>query len=107
SGRFAGFGLALALLASVAIGQDQPAASSSPAPDFRSAVLRDAKAGTERQLAEAALVEAEAQRGKPYAQYLLGTLYRLGKRHPAKLFERDDDKAATYLSNAAVHGQVL
>lgn len=75
--------------------------------DYDSRILLDANQGPERQLVEAGRVRAVAETGDPYAQYLLGTLYRLGKSHPAKLFERDDDKAGKYLSNAAVNGQVL
>ena len=75
--------------------------------DYDSRILLDAAQGLERQLVEAGRVRAVAETGDPYAQYLLGTLYRLGKNHPAKLFERDDEKAGKYLSNAAVNGQVL
>ena len=75
--------------------------------DYDSRILLDAAQGSERQLVEAGRVRAVAETGDAYAQYLLGTLYRLGKSHPAKLFERDDDKAGKYLSNAAVNGQVL
>ena len=75
--------------------------------DYDSRILLDANQGPERQLVEAGRVRAVAETGDPYAQYLLGTLYRLGKSHPAKLFERDDDKAGKYLSNAAVNGRVF
>ena len=75
--------------------------------DYDSWILLDAAQGPERQLVEAGRVRAVAETGDAYAQYLLGTLYRLGKSHPAKLFERDDEKAGKYLSNAAVNGQVL
>lgn len=70
-------------------------------------ILLDANQRSERQLAEAGKVEALAEAGDAYAQYLLGTLYRLGKSHPSKLFERDDGKAEKYLGNASVNGQVL
>ena len=74
---------------------------------YEGSILLDANQGSERQLAEAGKVGVLAEAGDAYAQYLLGTFYRLGKNHPSKLFERDDDKAEKYLSNAAVNGQVL
>ena len=40
------------------------------------------------------------------ALYILGSLYRLGKQHPAKFFEQDLEKAALYLSNASTFGMV-
>jgi tetratricopeptide (TPR) repeat protein len=95
---------ALAFACFGAASQEPPAASS--ANPFEAHVLLDRKADAALREAEAKIVELEARRGNAYAQYLLGSLYRLGTRHPAALFERDDDKAATYLSNAAVHGQL-
>src|SRR5436190_8806726 len=68
-------------------------------------VLLDRKLGAQRD-GEVRLAQSDALHGDPLSQYLLGTLYRLGQRHPAALFERDDDKAATFLSNAAIHGQL-
>lgn len=75
--------------------------------DYNSSILLDLQQGPERRLDEARKLGVVAETGDPYAQYLLGTLYRLGKKHPSQLFERDDDKAAKYLSNAAVNGQVF
>ncbi|NKF22046.1 hypothetical protein [Solimonas marina] len=55
-----------------------------------------------------ALQDAEQLADKKDAQalYLLGTLYAWGKRGPAKLVDEDDAKAARYLSNAVVGGQL-
>lgn len=47
-----------------------------------------------------------AEDGDGYAQYVLGALYRLGNRHPARLVERDDEKASQYLGNAATSGHL-
>jgi TonB family protein len=44
--------------------------------------------------------------GDGRAQYTLGSLYRLGSEHPAKLFTRDDNAAARNLSNAAINGVI-
>jgi hypothetical protein len=99
--------LVLALTESAHAGDE--AATSTAAPDhlYRAELLLDPAVGIEVQLAQMAQVEREAKAGDARAQYLLGTLYRLGKRHPAALLERDDDKASIYLSNAATSGQVL
>jgi hypothetical protein len=45
-----------------------------------------------------------ADAGNRDDQYLLGTLYRLGRQHPSKLEGQDLGKAEIYLSNAATHG---
>jgi tetratricopeptide (TPR) repeat protein len=105
--RFALAWLALAasVLAAGDAASQEPAAAPAADTVIEAHVLLDRKLGAGRE-AQALLVEREARHGNAYAQYLLGSLYRLGMRHPAALFERDDDKAATYLSNAAVHGQL-
>ena len=74
---------------------------------FESRILLDPDQGLPRQLEEAKRVKVAADAGDALAQYLLGTLYRLGKSHPARVFERDDDNAAKYLSNAAINGEVF
>ena len=74
---------------------------------FESRILLDPDQGLPRQLEEAKRVKVAADAGDALAQYLLGTLYRLGKSHPARVFERDDDKAEKYLSNAAINGEVF
>jgi hypothetical protein len=84
-------------------------AGAPPAPgsgDYAVRIAIDPAQGEERQLAEARRIAFAADRGDSYAQYVIGSLYRLGKRHPAALYERDDHKAEIYLSNAAAHGQV-
>lgn len=45
-----------------------------------------------------------AQNGNRAAQFAMGSLYMWGPRHPAALTPRDDAKAATYMSNAAIQG---
>ena len=74
---------------------------------YESRFLLDPDQGLPRQLEEAKRVKVAADAGDALAQYLLGTLYRLGKSHPARVFERDDDIAAKYLSNAAINGEVF
>lgn len=49
-------------------------------------------------------VRAAAQNGNGQAQFVLGSLYMWGPRHPAALLPKDLAKAQVYLSNAAVHG---
>ena len=48
--------------------------------------------------------ELSAKSGDENALYLLGSLYRLGEKHPAKIFIQDTEKAKKYLSNAAILG---
>lgn len=47
-----------------------------------------------------------ADQGNSFAQYIVGTLYRMGDDHPAKVVKRDLDKAELYLSNAAIQGEL-
>ena len=49
-------------------------------------------------------VKQVAQNGNGEAQFVIGSLYMWGPKHPAAILPRDLDKAQTYLSNAAVHG---
>jgi hypothetical protein len=49
-------------------------------------------------------LEISAESGNSLSQYLIGSLYRLGEKHPAKLFSEDNVKAKKYLSNAAIQG---
>lgn len=53
---------------------------------------------------ELAHLEASAESGSRMARYLLGSFYRLGENHPAKIFPQDAGKAKIYLSNAAIDG---
>jgi hypothetical protein len=47
-----------------------------------------------------------AKQGSAPAHYLLGTLYRLGPDHPAKLVSRDLEAARRHLGQAALGGQL-
>lgn len=69
-------------------------------------VILDARLSRERRAGALARLEAAARGGDGDAQYVLGALYRLGERHPARLVEFDPDKADLYLGNAAIRGQV-
>lgn len=51
-------------------------------------------------------LEIVAKKGDAYAQYVVGSLYRLGHKHPAKLTQADIEKAKTLLSNSAVRGEL-
>jgi len=61
---------------------------------------------TERQSIFATF-EKRAQDGSTSAQYVVGSLYRIGQLLPASPVPRDLDKARLYLSNAATHGRIL
>ncbi|MFC4728169.1 hypothetical protein [Coralloluteibacterium thermophilus] len=69
-------------------------------------VLLDPSLDGPTRTAELARFMEKAVEGVTHAQYVVGTLYRLGMRHPARLVERDDAEAARYLSNAAVAGHL-
>ena len=98
-------GFVLAFLAAGARAQ-APAPDPGGALPYDARILFDRAQGQERQREEAERVRTAAKQGDAHAQYLLGTLYRLGMHHPAKVFERDDEKAWIYLSNAATGGQL-
>lgn len=70
-------------------------------------LLLDARRDAPEREAALRRLIAAADSGDGYAQYVLGSLYRLGDRHPAQLLGRDESRAALYLSNAAVQGWVI
>ena len=49
----------------------------------------------------------EAASGKTSAQYLVGSLYRIGKKLDANVVDADSDAAKKYLSIAAAHGRII
>lgn len=51
--------------------------------------------------------KAEALAGKTGAQYIVGSLYRIGRALDANVVDADTDQAKRYLSTAAGHGRVL
>jgi hypothetical protein len=51
--------------------------------------------------------ESLAEGGNVQAEYVVGSLYRIGQSLPASPVQRNDAKAALYLSNAATHGDIL
>ncbi len=51
-------------------------------------------------------LEISAESGNSLSQYFIGSLYRLGEKHPAKIFSEDIVKAKKYLSNAAIDGNL-
>ena len=50
--------------------------------------------------------KAQALAGKTFSQYVVGSLFRVGKQLPANVVDRDFDQAKRYLSTAAAHGQL-
>ena len=51
--------------------------------------------------------EKLADNGNTYSQYVVGSLYRIGRQLPASPVQSDVNKASLYLSNAATHGRIL
>lgn len=70
-------------------------------------VLLDPKASLSDRQNAFVVVEAAAQAGGAEAQYVTGSLYRIGKALPAAPVEKDLAKARLYLSNAAANGEIL
>lgn len=77
-----------------------------PAP-WSFAVLLDRSADDEARARHLENLQAWAARGDRESRYVLGTLYRLGKSHPARLLKHDYQKAAGLLGHAALDGHVL
>jgi hypothetical protein len=82
-----------------------------PAPDeppsARRQILFDPEADAGARQQELARLRQAALRGDAWAQADLGSLYRLGEAHPARLLPRDDVQAESYLSNAAIGGALI
>ena len=68
--------------------------------------LFDVDAPKPDRLASFEHLTALADRGSALVQFLVGAMFRSGMEHPTHLVPRDLDRAAIYLSNAAVNGQV-
>ena len=68
--------------------------------------LFDADASNADRLASFEHLTVLADRGSALVQFLVGAMFRSGMEHPTHLVPRDLDKAAIYLSNAAINGQV-
>src|SRR5690349_7948203 len=60
-----------------------------------------------RQASLQRLIADSRLEGNSYSRYLLGNLYRLGRKHPAALVDRDLAKARPLLSNAALDGYLM
>lgn len=82
------------------------AQEAAPAP-WSFAVLLDRSADDEARAGHLENLQAWAARGDRESRYVLGTLYRLGKSHPARLLKHDYQKAAGLLGHAALDGHVL
>lgn len=91
--------LLLALAAFTVRGEDVPA-------PYRLAVLLDARADDAERDQALSRLRQWADRGDPFSRYLLGTLYRLGRDHPARLLERDPGRASGLLGHAALDGSL-
>lgn len=74
-------------------------------PDVDLAILLDPDADPDARQAQLRLLEARAAQGTRWSNYVLGSLYRLGKQHPAELVERDADRATVHLRQAALAGE--
>jgi hypothetical protein len=75
-----------------------------PAFCFDAEIILDPKISLENKRKEIAILQLSADSGNSQSQYLLGSFYRLGEKHPAKIFMQDIEKAKIYLSNAAIGG---
>ncbi len=105
---------ALAAPASLAVASTASAVAPSPAappPTYgyfarRAFIVLDRHAPPAARQQALAAIDALAQNGNAAAQFLMGSLYMWGPRHPASLTPRDLGRAANYMSNAAVQGNL-
>lgn len=92
--------------------QESSASAGAPLPELQTFPVAAAMDVLEPRVARdsknAALkaLQDSADQGNPISQYVMGSLYRLGKDHPAHVVDKDLDKAEVYLSNAAIQGQL-
>lgn len=105
--------VAITLLASgsqAASGQDQPPSQAVTDTTAERHVglhdILDAKLPIEGRRAAFAQLDKDAIGGSRFAQYAVGSLYRVGDLLPDALVARDNDKARRYLSTAAAHGNL-
>lgn len=101
--------VSLAVRADEHSSQEAPATQLATAPQLRAvdyAEALDPQTSLERKAALVEVLRGEARRKDRLALYVLGSAYRLGDRHPAKLLPKDLDKARAYLSNASALGMV-
>lgn len=84
------------------------AQSSKQKPDYcyDSWALFDPDIPLARKLEDIRGLEVSAESGNSSSQHLIGSLYRLGDQHPAKIFPADIVKAKKYLGNAAIQGSL-
>jgi hypothetical protein len=96
----------------LAAAQDRPPSIAAPAPSqaakdsYSLRDILDTSRPLEVRRAAWEQYEQAANAGDRYQQYILGSLYRVGKQIPGALVARDDAKARLYLSNAAAHGEL-
>lgn len=79
-----------------------------PLPDLDANVLNPNGDPTKRMAALESLIAVSGKRGNYSGyRYKLGSLYRLGRKHPAGIVDRDIEKAELLLSHAALEGEVM
>ena len=71
---------------------------------YDSWVLLDPEIPIAKKLEDIRGLEVSAESGDRSSQHLIGSLYRLGGQHPAKIFPADVVKAKKFLGNAAIQG---
>lgn len=75
-----------------------------PAYCYDIGIILDPEIPLENKQKELKGLQASAEAGNSQAQYVIGSFYRLGEKHPAKIFVKDKENAKTYLSNSAIGG---
>jgi hypothetical protein len=85
--------------------QTQPS-KNRPSYCYDSWVLLDPDIPLAEKLEDIRALELSAELGDSLSQHIIGSFYRLGDKHPAKIFPEDIVKAKKYLSNAAIHGNL-
>jgi hypothetical protein len=101
-------GLRIVTLCALALCGISARAADSAGDDKRYATVKllDSSVPLAEREATLAHCKDKALDGDVYAQYLIGSLYRIGDKLPGNLLPLDIDQAEKYLSTAAAHGRI-
>ena len=103
---FCAFCIAVAVLVCGAAHADTTELPPCPADDLAADLLNPEGDAGRRQVVLEELIADGKTTGR-YSRYLLGSLYRLGREHPAALLDRDVAKAKPLLAHAALDGYLM
>jgi hypothetical protein len=106
--RCVGVGLALLFVSAMPVRAEEEKFPLCPPPDTDALLMNPAGDPVKRQASLEELIAISAKSGNhSFRRHELGSLYRLGRNHPAKMVDRDLQKAYLLLSNAALEGELM